>query len=123
MINKEALDMKHILRFEHGIFFLLTAYLYFVHYRFSWVLFLVLLFLPDISMIGYLVDNRVGAIIYNIAHSLILPCLLFVVGEFLSFNPFTLFSLVLFAHIFLDRALEFGLKFTDSFQHTHLNSK
>jgi hypothetical protein len=36
-------------------------------------LFLVLLFTPDISMIGYLKDKKLGAIFYNLGHNLILP--------------------------------------------------
>ena len=112
--------MKYILRMEQLFLFLLTIYIYIVWFDFSWILLLVLLFTPDISMVGYLLDTRKGAMIYNIVHSLITPCVLFALGWFLNYNFLIMYSLILFAHIFLDRALDYGLKYGDSFKHTHL---
>src|SRR5262249_40139526 len=37
----------------------------------GWALFVVLFFAPDLSMLGYLVNPRIGAIAYNAAHTTI----------------------------------------------------
>src|SRR5437764_10923666 len=39
----------------------------------NWWLFLVLLLAPDLSMLGYLAGNRVGAAVYNMVHAYPLP--------------------------------------------------
>ena len=37
----------------------------------GWVLFAVLFFAPDLSMLGYLVNSRIGAVAYNAVHTTI----------------------------------------------------
>ena len=44
------------------------------------MLLLVLFFVPDLSVLGYLFGRRVGAFCYNLAHSLTLPLLACAVG-------------------------------------------
>jgi Domain of unknown function (DUF4260) len=39
----------------------------------NWVLFAVLLVVPDLSVAGYLASVRIGAIVYNLAHTLTGP--------------------------------------------------
>ena len=74
----------------------------------------------DISMIGYLINARVGAIIYNIGHSLVGPGLLAIIYT-LTINEVVLFVTIIWLfHIFLDRTFGLGLKHTTSFHHTHL---
>lgn len=101
--------------------------------HFDWWWLIVLFPLFDASMIGYLVNSHVGAITYNIVHSLVGPALLaliyiFTVGSTAAdtSRPYTADSLLLFVilvwlfHIFVDRALGFGLKHREGFHHTHL---
>lgn len=85
----------------------------------SWLVFGLLFFVFDISFAGYLIGTKTGAIIYNIAHSLILPLLLLGLS-FLSQSLFFLagFALIWLAHIGFDRALGYGLKYPDNFHHT-----
>lgn len=89
---------------------------------FHWVWFLVLLFLFDVSMVGYLWNNKAGALLYNVGHSVVLP-LLFLAWGFARGMPMMLaFGCIWVAHIGMDRALGYGLKFETSFKETHLGS-
>lgn len=60
--------VKAFLHIEGFALLLLSIYFY-AYFEFSWFWFLVLLFIPDVSMLGYLIDNKVGAILYNIVHT------------------------------------------------------
>lgn len=42
----------------------------------SWGLFFAAILLPDLSILGYAADPRVGAAIYNLAHTYSLPVIL-----------------------------------------------
>lgn len=46
----------------------------------SWWLFALLLLVPDVSMVGYLRDARLGAAIYNLGHILLGPAVLLAWG-------------------------------------------
>ena len=91
----------------------------FVHLHFSW--WLPALFLAfDASMAGYLVDNRAGAVCYNLVHAYVVPAVL-LFSYVLSGSRWCAFAGLLWAfHIAGDRVLGYGLKFASSFQDTHL---
>ena len=86
----------------------------------SWILFVALILAPDIAMLGYLRNTRIGAACYNAFHSYVGPLLLGSAAVFL--HPLLPFSVIWAAHIAMDRALGYGLKYSDSFQHTHLGT-
>jgi hypothetical protein len=113
--------MKSVVRLEELGFFLFSVYL-FSMLRFPWWYFPVLLFLPDLSMVGYVGGSRLGAVIYNLIHHRGLALLYYVLGAWLTLPGLSLVGVILFAHSSLDRVLGYGLKFTDSFSHTHLGS-
>jgi hypothetical protein len=79
-----------------------------------------LLFAPDLFMVGYARSTRAGAALYNFAHSYPAPALLGVVAVASSNHLWEAVALVWFAHIGMDRALGYGLKYDGSFQQTHL---
>ncbi|MEM8691522.1 MAG: DUF4260 domain-containing protein [Pseudomonadota bacterium] len=83
----------------------------------SWWLFSILIFLPDVGMLGYLMNRRVGAWIYNLTHTYSLPIIIATLGGS-SIWPF---ALIWVAHIGLDRVLGYGLKYTEGFKTTHLS--
>ena len=85
----------------------------------SWVWFAVLLLAPDLSAIGFLRGPRVGAALYNAAHTYIGPVLLAAVAGAAGWEGGLPVSLVWAAHIGMDRALGYGLKI-DGFHQTHL---
>lgn len=86
----------------------------------SWVLFALLLLAPDLSMLGYLAGNRVGALLYNSAHTYALPAALLAAGLWLGAATPVALALIWLAHIGMDRALGYGLKYPTAFKDTHL---
>lgn len=106
-------------RLEGAAIFIAATVLYFF-FGFHWLVFVLLLFAFDIFMIGYLFNHRVGAIIYNIGHSFILPSIAVTIGIIAESQLLIGLSLLWFAHIGLDRMLGYGLKASRGFQHTHL---
>ena len=111
--------MKNLTRLEEAFLALLAFYL-FLSLPFAWWWFFLLLLAPDLSMIGYLANPRAGAIVYDIVHHRGVSVLIFIVGGLLHVPGLQAAALILFGHSSLDRVLGYGLKYTDSFQHTHL---
>jgi hypothetical protein len=113
--------MKQLLRAEYVALFLLSIYLFStVHYPWWW--YPALFLLPDIGMVGYLINSRIGAWTYNATHFLGLAALLIAAGIFLDTPILFVFGTVVLGHIALDRALGYGLKYEDSFKHTHMGN-
>jgi len=76
----------------------------------SWLLFAALFLAPDLSAIGYLANHRIGAIGYNLGHTLVGPIVLGLAGIVTGISlPVTL-ALIWAAHIAFDRAIGYGLK-------------
>jgi hypothetical protein len=97
----------------------LSLYFYgFGHY--PWWLFAVLLLVPDLFMLGYLVNVKWGSAIYNLVHTVTGPILLLAVELAMAKPGFIPYALIWFAHIGMDRALGFGLKYPTFFKDTHL---
>ncbi len=111
--------MKNLLKLEELFVFLLAIYL-FSRLAFPWWLYLVLFFLPDIGMLGYLHNPRSGMITYNIIHHKAVSIGLYLLGALMGSPILQLAGLVLLGHSSLDRALGYGMKLPDSFDHTHL---
>lgn len=107
------------MRTEGAVLVAVSAFIY-AEYGRSWILFAVLLLAPDIGMLGYLADTRVGAVTYNLMHTYLGPGILLVMSVAVD-SPLTIsIAFIWFAHIGFDRALGYGLKHTDAFGHTHL---
>ncbi len=86
----------------------------------NWLLFVVLLLAPDVGMLGYVRDTRLGAATYNVFHTYAAALALAIVG-FVTGQPLLQWlGLIWVAHISLDRALGFGLKYPTAFKDTHL---
>jgi hypothetical protein len=86
------------------------------------LLFLAFLLVPDVSMIGYLVNPRVGAWLYNLVHHRGIGVVVTMSGYFLQMPMVVFAGLILFGHTAMDRMFGYGLKFEDSFHHTHLGT-
>jgi hypothetical protein len=80
----------------------------------------VLFLAPDIGMIGYLVNPKIGAITYNIFHHKGIAVVLYVLGIYLNIPPLQFAGILLFSHSSFDRIFGYGLKYSDNFKHTHL---
>lgn len=111
--------MKTILKLEELAQFVLGIYLYSL-LPYEWWWFLVLLLTPDIGMIGYAINNKVGAFFYNLFHHKGLAILLYLVGVLLKLDLLMLVGVILFSHSAMDRILGYGLKYNQGFKFTHL---
>ena len=85
-----------------------------------WWLLLVLALAPDLSIAAYAAGPSVGAATYNIAHTYVLPIALTLVGVLAEIDGAVAVGLVWIAHIGIDRAIGYGLKYPTSFRETHL---
>lgn len=85
-----------------------------------WWLVPLLLLVPDVLMVGYARSNRLGALLYNVVHSYPAPALLGAVALAADAPLWQGVALVWFAHIGMDRALGYGLKYETGFTDTHL---
>jgi hypothetical protein len=108
-----------LLQLEGATVFLVTLFLYW-RIDGNWLLFVVLLLAPDLGMVGYVRDTRVGAATYNLFHTYVAPLLLIVVGLVTAAQILQWLALIWIAHIGADRALAYGLKYPSNFKDTHL---
>jgi hypothetical protein len=86
----------------------------------SWPLFALLLLAPDLAMLGYRFGPAFGAAAYNAVHSYLAPAALGAAGLALGAPITQALALIWIAHIGLDRALGFGLKYASGLGDTHL---
>ena len=87
---------------------------------FSWWLFAALILVPDLSMLGYLAGEKTGAAIYNIGHWYGLPFACIGYAALAAAPEAIAIGLIWIAHIGIDRALGYGLKYVDGFGFSHL---
>ena len=86
----------------------------------SWWIYAVLFLLPDLSFAAYLVDAKTGAVVYNAAHSYMAPVALMTTSFALASPLWLSIAMIWLAHIGIDRALGYGLKYGAGFTFTHL---
>lgn len=111
--------MKNLLKVEELAMFAISI-LFYQQLSWAWYWYLVWFFVPDIGMLGYLINTKIGAIAYNLFHHKGLAILVGFVGYVLV-NPYLMFTgIVLFGHASFDRVAGYGLKYFENFNHTHL---
>ncbi|GAB3174578.1 DUF4260 domain-containing protein [Telluribacter humicola] len=111
--------MNQLLKLEEAAQWVLSIFL-FSQLPFAWWWYPALILLPDLSMIGYAFNTRVGAAMYNLFHHKALGVALGVLGLSIGSSALMLAGVILFGHSAMDRMLGYGLKYNDSFKHTHL---
>ena len=115
MLSKPA----KLLPLEGACVFLFSLFLY-RSTGGSWGLFFLLFLWPDLSMFAYWINVRAGSALYNLVHTyaaaLTLAAVTFHQHHCLALG----FALSWLAHIGLDRALGYGLKYPTFFKDTHL---
>lgn len=74
--------MNKLLLHAEGLTVLLLSIYFYQLNRFSWPLFFILLLAPDISMLAYLFNNKIGMVVYNIFHTISLPLSLFFAASY-----------------------------------------
>lgn len=111
--------MKNLLRLEE-LALTIFAFVLFQRTGYAWWWFLVWFLAPDLSMLGYLVNRKVGAVTYNLFHHRGIAIGLYLLG-WVSISPlFAAAGMVLLGHASFDRILGYGLKHFSGFQDTHL---
>jgi hypothetical protein len=108
-----------LLRLEALAVLAASAALFFLFGGNIW-LFALLFFVPDLSLVGYAVSRKVGAVLYNAFHSYALHAVLAVAGVLTGLELLWQIGLIFVAHAAFDRSLGFGLKYASGFRHTHL---
>ena len=111
--------MNTILKLEEGAIFFFSIFL-FAQLDFAWWCFPLLILAPDLSMLGYLAGPKVGAFSYNLFHHKGVGLVVYALGFYLASPVLMLAGVILFGHSSLDRVFGYGLKYPNSFQHTHL---
>ncbi|PWT77694.1 MAG: DUF4260 domain-containing protein [Bacteroidetes bacterium] len=111
--------MKEIIQLEEAAMLGLSIYL-FTQLHISGWWYPALILLPDISMLGYTISNKVGAITYNVFHHKGIAIGVYLLGIYLHDEKIQLAGLILFGHSSMDRILGYGLKYEKGFQFTHL---
>ena len=113
--------MKYYIQAEAIVPFILSVFLInLLPVHFAWWVWILLFLAPDISMIGYFLNNKVGAYIYNLFHYQLIAVLVAGIGLALQQPYLELAGLILLGHSSLDRAMGFGLKLNEGFKFTHL---
>ncbi|MCW3093796.1 MAG: hypothetical protein JWP81_4865 [Ferruginibacter sp.] len=113
--------MKYILQIEEAAMTVLGIYfltIYNLHLS-TWI-WLLLFFSPDISMLGYLINPKAGAISYNVFHHKAIAIAIAAAGYFMHVEVLLSTGILLFAHSSFDRMMGYGLKYYSSFNDTHL---
>lgn len=113
------MKMKNILKCEEAALWGVSIFV-FSRLDFEWWWYPLLLFLPDVSMAGYIVSARVGAAVYNFWHHRAVSVIVFLVGCFSAIPWIMLIGCILFGHIAMDRLFGYGLKLPSGFHDTHL---
>jgi len=129
--------MKTLLKLEELAQFL-ACLMILVFSDVPWWAFLALLLGPDIGMLGYLVNSKIGAVSYNILHHKGFALFVAFIGGLAYYSVMSrhnvngldsiasferamvLFAVILYGHASMDRIFGYGLKFGDNFHHTHL---
>jgi Domain of unknown function (DUF4260) len=110
---------RRFLRLD-GLVLAVATVILFSNQHEHWWLYPALLLVPDLSMIGYLRNPRIGAATYNVAHSYLAPGVTIFIGWRLA-SPLTVaVGLIWLGHVGWDRLLGYGLKYDDGFDCTHL---
>ena len=111
--------MKYLVKLEEFALFGL-ALLLFSQLDYGWGTYALLFLAPDLSMIGYLLNPRLGAWTYNLIHHKGLAVAIYILGSVFSVPWLMYAGTLLLGHSSLDRVFGYGLKYEDTFQNTHL---
>ena len=120
MNHTQAPSLPKLILHVEGAAVFVAAVLFYFQQGGHWLLFVLLLLAPDLSVLGYVSGVRIGSVAYNAVHIYVWP-IAFVALSLLSNTPLLLqLGLIWAAHIGMDRMLGFGLKYPTVFNDTHL---
>jgi hypothetical protein len=111
--------VRIVLRLE-ALCVLIAAFLAYSKVGTGWGTFALYFFVPDISFLGYVANERIGAFSYNVGHSYIGGVACLVAGSILPSPALLCAGIIWCGHVGFDRSLGYGLKYAEGFGFTHL---
>jgi Domain of unknown function (DUF4260) len=111
--------MKNVLKLEEIAMLAISIYALYL-LKVDWWCYLLLILGPDISMVGYLAGNKVGAVTYNLFHHKGIAIVIYLTGFLLNSEVLQITGIILFGHSSMDRTFGYGLKLGEGFKYTHL---
>ena len=118
-IHPYGQSLKNILKLEEAAMFGISIY-FLIHFQVDWWCYLLLIFGPDISMLGYVGGSVTGAACYNIFHHKGIAIAIVMAGFLWPNTALTIAGIILFGHSSMDRMFDYGLKTNEGFKYTHL---
>lgn len=86
----------------------------------DWWVYAAFFLAPDIGILGYLINPKVGAATYNLTHHKAIGIACICCGWLSDTDPLAFAGIIIIGHASFDRILGYGLKHADNFKHTHL---
>ena len=117
---RNTMSMPRIMLHLEGLVMLVVTLVIYGQVSGNWLAFIVLLLVPDFTFFAYTINVRVGSIVYNIAHFYGLPLALALIAFLTGWNTVLALALIWLAHISMDRAVGYGLKYATDFKDTHM---
>jgi hypothetical protein len=111
--------IRTIIRIE-GVLFFIIALIVYLQLGGNILLFFLFLLFPDLSMLGYRKDLKTGALLYNLVHNYATGIIVFALGLITGTDLLGYTGLIIFAHVGMDHAFGYGLKYPDGFKKTHM---
>src|SRR5688572_25058568 len=114
MENKYS--MPRIILALEGLALFVGSIVLYAYYGGNGWMFVLLLLVPDVAMVGYMVNTRVGAVSYNLIHTSSLPLILGIASLVFNWSLGLHLALIWLAHIGMDRTVGYGLKYSTEFK-------
>jgi len=119
--TQKRIVMKHLLQMEQlAQLAIAVTVLFFIPQPFNWWQCVLIFFAPDLGMIGYVINTRLGAWTYNLTHHKLVCVAIILTGLFLGIDWLLATGILFYGHSAFDRLMGYGLKYEDAFGHTHL---
>ena len=119
--ERSSLNMPRIFLHLEGVAILISALILYANQQFNWWGFTLFLLTPDLPMLLYPLNPRLGSIAYNLVHTIIFPLTLAIFSVFNDSNLGLQIALIWIAHIGMDRAFGYGFKYAGEFKQTHFS--
>lgn len=125
-ISKKAMlvggvSLPRILLRLEGLAVLAGTVTLYAYQGYNWWMFGLLLLSPDVAMVAYALNTRMGSLAYNLLHTSVFPILSGLFSLISGYNLGLSLALIWLAHIGMDRVMGYGLKYSTSFKDTHLS--